>query len=152
MYRANYWFVMEQCAFRWANAPFVGSSENLEDLWQGRGPSLHLRSQLSLPNSLFEGHDWPNILLYAFTQIALIPMVIRPAREKEHKVLLMAPLWRNQHWFSELHQLLVAASWQDLLSQANRTIWHLQPELWALLLWPLDGSLQISCSKHYFSG
>ncbi len=27
MYRANYWFVMEQCAFRWANAPFVGSSE-----------------------------------------------------------------------------------------------------------------------------
>lgn len=33
---------------------------------------------------------------------------------------------------------------RDLLSQVNRTIWHLQPELWALHLWPLDGSLQTS--------
>ncbi len=59
----------------------------------------------------------------------------------------MAPLWRNQHWFAELCRLLTAAPWpiplkRDLLSQANGTIWHPQPELWALHLWPLDGSLQ----------
>ncbi len=140
---------MEQCALRGVNAPFVDVSENLGHLWQGRGPPLHLRRQLSLPNLLFEGHDWPNLLLYAFPPIALIPLVIRPVREQEHKVLLVAPLWRNQHWFSELSQLLVAAPWpiplrQDLLSQANRTMWHLQPELWALHLWPLDGSQQTS--------
>ncbi len=90
-------------------------------------------------------HDWPN-LLYAFSPIALIPQVIR---EQKHRVLLVALLWRNQHWFSELACLLTAAHWPiplrwDLLSQANRTIWHPQPDLWALHLWPLDGSLQSS--------
>ncbi len=29
---------------------------------------------------------------------------------------------------------------RDLLSQANGTIWPPQPELWALHVWPLDGS------------
>ncbi|XP_016333453.1 uncharacterized protein LOC107681650 [Sinocyclocheilus anshuiensis] len=91
-------------------------------------------------------HDWPSLLLYAFPPIALIPQVIRQIREKRHKVLLVAPLWRNQLWFSEMSQLLTAAPWpiplrRDLLSQANMTIWHPQPKLWALHLWPLDGSL-----------
>ncbi len=61
----------------------------------------------------------------------------------------MAPLWRSQHWFSELARLLTAAPWpipliRDLLSQVKRTIWHPQPNLWALHLWPLDGSIQSS--------
>ncbi len=53
-------------------------------------------------------------------------------------VLLVTPLWRNQHWFSELSQLFTAAPWpiplrRDLLSQANRTMWHPRPELSAHL-------------------
>ncbi len=32
----------------------------------------------------------------------------------------------------------------DLLSQAKDTIWHPWPELWALYVWPLDGSLSSS--------
>ncbi len=92
-------------------------------------------------------HDWPNFLLYAFPPIALIPQVIRQIREQKHRVLLVAPLWRNQHWFAELARLLTAAPWpiplrRDLLSQVNGTIWHPQPELWALHLWPLDGNLR----------
>ncbi len=52
----------------------------------------------------------------------------------KNRVLLVALLWRNQHWFVELARLLTAAPWPiplrwDLLSQANRTIWHPQPEL-----------------------
>ncbi len=35
----------------------------------------------------------------------------RPVREQGHKVLLVAPLWRNQPWLSELTQLLTAAPW-----------------------------------------
>ncbi len=94
-------------------------------------------------------HDWPNLLLYAFPPITLIPHVIRRIREQKHKVILVAPLWRNQHWFSELSQLLTAAPWpiplrRDLLSQANRTMWHPRPELWALHLWPLGGCSQTS--------
>ncbi len=53
-------------------------------------------------------HDWPNLLLYAFPPIALLPQVIRRIREQGHKVLLVAPLWRNQPWLSELTQLLTA--------------------------------------------
>ncbi len=84
-------------------------------------------------------HDWPNLLLYAFPPIALLPQVVRRVREQGHKVLLVAPLWRNQPWLSELTQLLTAAPWpvplrRDLLSQANGTIWHPRPELWALHL------------------
>ncbi len=41
-------------------------------------------------------HDWPNLLIYASPLIALFPKVIR---EQKHRVLLVALLWRNQHWF-----------------------------------------------------
>ncbi len=72
-------------------------------------------------------HDWPNHLLFAFPPIALIPQVIRRIREQKHRVLLSAPLWKNQHWFAELARLLTVALWpiplrRDLLSQANGTI------------------------------
>ncbi len=56
-------------------------------------------------------HDWPNLLLYAFPPITLLPQVVRRIREQGHKVLLVAPLWRNQPWLSELTQLLTAAPW-----------------------------------------
>ncbi len=35
-------------------------------------------------------HDWPNLLLYAFPPIALLPQVVRRIREQGHKVLLVA--------------------------------------------------------------
>ncbi len=94
--------------------------------------------------------ELPSRPLYAFLPIALLPQVLRQVRERRHKLLLIAPLWRNQPWVSELFQLLTAAPWpislrQDLLSQANGTIWHPRPELWALNVWPLD-SLSASLS------
>ncbi len=84
-------------------------------------------------------HGWPNLLLYAFPPIALIPQVIRRISKQKHRVLLEAPLWRNQHWFAEMAQLLTEAPWpislrRDLLSQATGTIWQPQPELRALSL------------------
>ncbi len=70
-------------------------------------------------------HEWPSLPLYAFPPIALLPQVLRRVRERWHKLLLIAPLWRNQPWVSELFQLLTAAPWpiplrQDLISQAER--------------------------------
>ncbi len=96
-------------------------------------------------------HERPSLPLYAFPIVALLLQVLRQVREQRHKLILIAPFWRNQSWVSELFQLLKAAPWpitlrRDLLSQANGTKWHPWPELWALHVWPLDGSLSSSQS------
>ncbi len=56
-------------------------------------------------------HEWPSLPLYAFPPIALLPQVLRWVREQWLKLILIAPLWRNQPWVSELFQLLEAAPW-----------------------------------------
>ncbi len=126
--------------------------QTVQEIWGIFGQPLCLRGQHTLTNFFFKNrealaHDWPNLLLYAFPPIALILQVIRRIREQKHRVLLVAPLWRNQHWFTELSRLLTASPWpiplrRDLLSQANKTIWHPQPDLWALHFWPLNGILR----------
>ncbi len=149
--------ISEQCPLRGVDAPSAGGSEDLEDLWQGRSRPFRLQRQLSLPNLLFEGQGRVGPRLaqpppLCIPPIALLPQVVRRVREQDHKVLLVAPLWRNQPWLSELTQLLTAAPWpvplrRDLLSQANGTIWHPRPELRALYIWPLNGSLLASQSE-----
>ncbi len=47
--------ISEQCPLRGVDAPSADGSENLGDLWQGRGRPLCLRRQLSLPDLFFEG-------------------------------------------------------------------------------------------------
>ncbi len=42
-------------------------------------------------------HEWPSLPLYAFSPVALLPQVLRRVRE-QHKLILIAPLWRNQPW------------------------------------------------------
>ncbi len=143
--------VKEQCLFKGMDAPPARGSENLGNLWQGSSRPLRLQRQLSLPNLFYKEHEWPRLPLYAFPPVALLPQILRWVREQQHKLILIALLWRNQPWVSELFQLLKAAPWPvplrwDLLSQANGTIWHPRPELWALHVWPLDGSLSSSQS------
>ncbi len=75
--------------------------------------------------------------------------LVAEGRLLSHQLPGNAPLWRNQHWFVELTRLLTVAPWpiplrQNLLSQANGTIWHPRPELWMLHLWPLDGSSDVN--------
>ncbi len=47
--------ISEQCPLGGLDAPSADSSEDLEDLWQGRSRPFRLQRQLSLPNLLFEG-------------------------------------------------------------------------------------------------
>ncbi len=144
--------VKEQCLFRGMVVPPARGSENLGNLWQCSSRPLRLRSQLSLPNLFYKEHGCPGprmaqpSALCFPPPVALLPQVLSRVREQWHKLILIAPLWRNQPWVSEVFQLLKAALWpiplrQDLLFQANGTIWHPRPELWALHVWPLDGSL-----------
>ncbi len=60
------------------------------------------------------------------------------------RLLLIAPFWPSQTWFSELTPLLYRPPWEipirrDLLSQLQGKIWHPQPELWKLCVWPIQG-------------
>ncbi len=56
-------------------------------------------------------HKWPSLPFYAFPTVALLPQVLRRVMEQRHKLILIAPLWKNQLWVSELFQLLKAAPW-----------------------------------------
>ncbi len=62
-------------------------------------------------------HEWPSLPLYAFLPVALLPQVLRRVREQRHKLILIAPLWRNQPWVSKLFQLLKASLWPIPLRQ-----------------------------------
>lgn len=63
-------------------------------------------------------HPWSGSLLYAFPAISLV-----------HKVLLIAPAWARQHWFSMLLDVAVTAPWilplrPDLISQDQGRLLH----------------------------
>ncbi len=99
---------------------------------------------LSFPTTLgidAFAHPWPNVSLYAFPPIKLIPAVLCRVKVSGAHLLLIAPFWPSQTWFSELTPLLYRPPWEipirrDLLSQLQGKIWHPQPELWKL--WVCD--------------
>ncbi len=102
---------------------------------------------LSFPTTLgidAFAHLWSNVILYAFTPIKLIPAVLCRVKVSSARLLLIASFWPSQTWFSELTPLLYRPPWeipirQDLLSQLQGRIWHPQPELWKLWVWPIRG-------------
>ncbi len=102
---------------------------------------------LSFPTTLgidAFAHPWSNVSLYAFPPIKLIPAVLCRVKVSGARLLLIAPFWPSQTWFSELTPLLHRPPWEipirrDLLSQPQGKIWHPQPELWKLWVWPIQG-------------
>ncbi len=67
---------------------------------------------LSFPTTLgidAFAHPWPNVSLYAFLPIKLIPAVLCRVKVSSARLLLiaiLAPFWPSQTWFSELTPLL----------------------------------------------
>ncbi len=51
-------------------------------------------------------HWWPNVMLYAFPPIKLIPAVLCRVKVSSARLLLIAPFWPSQTWFSEITSLL----------------------------------------------
>ncbi len=89
-------------------------------------------------------HPWPNMRLYAFPPVKLIPAVLCRVKVSGVCLLLIAPFWPSQTWFSELIPLLYWPPCEipirrDLLSQLQGRIWHPQPEIWKLWVWPIQG-------------
>ncbi len=79
-----------------------------------------LRFSLSSPAPL--GIDafalpWPDVRLYVFTPVKLIPAVLCRVKESGVRLLLVAPFWPSQTWFSELIPLLYRPPWEILISR-----------------------------------
>ncbi len=117
------------------DAPSAGGSEDLEDLWQGRSRPFRLQRQLSLPNLLFEGRGPTTGLTSSFMHSP-----DRPASTGRQAC-------QGTGSQGAIGGPLVEEPTLVVLSQANGTIWHPRPELWALYLWPLNGSLPASQSE-----
>ncbi len=131
--------ISEQCPLRGVDAPSAGGSEDLEDLWQGRSRPFRLQRQLSLPNLLFEGQGRVG------PRLAQPPPLCIPPDRPGSQGAIGGPLVEEPTLVVRVDSATPLR--RDLLSQANGTIWHPRPELWALYIWPLNGSLLASQSE-----
>ncbi len=103
--------------------------------------NAHCPLFFSLSHSPLEGDA---ARLYAFPPIKILPLVLCKIREERASVILIAPNWPSQPWFPDLTELLIAPPWpipvrRDMLSQADGSVWHPNPELWSLHVWLLQG-------------
>jgi hypothetical protein len=78
--------------------------------------------------------SWKGFLTYAFPPIPLIHRVVRKIKEEGGDVILVAPFWPSQLWFSPMTELLV---------DHPITL----PELQDLLTLPLEGNAVIEGTK-----
>ncbi len=133
--------------------PRVGS-DDLEPLRESGGGSIRYEQECTLPvvllpvplpaeRDVLTAH-WLAARLYAFPPIKILPLVLCKIREERVSVILIAPNWLNQPWFPDLTELLAAPPWpipvrRDMLSQADGSVWHPNPELWSLHVWLLQG-------------
>ena len=86
--------------------------------------------------------DWNLLHAYAFPPTILIPSVLAKIRQSKGRIVLIALLWPQRPWFSEVLQLLVSASirpllFPKLLTQAKGKFQHPNLTLLALHAWDL---------------
>ncbi|XP_062409095.1 uncharacterized protein LOC134100063 [Sardina pilchardus] len=89
-------------------------------------------------------HTWPNVLLYAFPPVHLVPNVLARVRDGGLTLILVAPWWTNRPWLAEIFQLLVGVPWRlpnhtDLLSQMGGELLHPNPCIWNLYAFLVSG-------------
>ena len=86
---------------------------NLDLLATRFGHKLPLYVSPVLDNQSFEidafSMNWNHLHAYAFPQPIMIPSVLNKIRQSQCRIVLIAPLWPQQTWFSEGLHLLVSA-------------------------------------------
>ncbi len=115
---------------------------------------FRLRRQLSLPNIFYKEHGCPAPRM-AQPSALCFPSSRSATAGTQASQGTMAQDYSNSPPLEEptvgvgvipAAEISPVADPLDLLSQAKDTIWHPWPELWALYVWPLDGSLSSSQS------
>ncbi len=78
-------------------------------------------------------HPWPDMKLYAFTPVKLIPAVLRRVKTCGLRLLLVTLFWPSQTWFSELISLLDGDTWEiqegPTLSASGQDLAHTSRDL-----------------------
>nr|XP_006012867.2 PREDICTED: lanC-like protein 2 [Latimeria chalumnae] len=80
---------------------------------------------------------WPKGLLYAFSPLPLLSQVILKLRKEGRQMILIAPHWLHQVWFSDMLDLqselaIPLPFCDDILSQNEGQILHLNLHTWLL--------------------
>lgn len=89
--------------------------------------------------------NWTDLKCYAFPPFSLIPQVLKKIREDRALVLLIAPVWTTQSWFSPLLQLLidrpiVLPKGNSLLFLPQNDAVHPLTDSLVLAVWMLSGT------------
>jgi hypothetical protein len=86
---------------------------------------------------------WDGLLAYAFPPFSLISRVLTKIEEENCRILLIAPFWPRQPWFSRITRLLVhrpvvLPKRVDILRQPRSGLLHPAPEGLHLTCWVLS--------------
>ena len=90
--------------------------------------------------------SWENLWLYAFPPIPLLQEVLTRIAQCQCEVVLVAPAWPAQTWFTQLLDLSVdhprrLPIMRTLLRQPGSGVFHYNPEILQLHAWRLSGPL-----------
>ena len=88
--------------------------------------------------------EWREMSPYAFPPFKLVSEVLRKLRNSPIRLILVAPAWANQSWYPELLDLLYdlplqIPGWRRLLRQPLGNVFHHNPQMLQLHVWPLSG-------------
>ena len=89
--------------------------------------------------------NYNNLHAHAFPPTILIPSVLNKIRQSQCRIVLIAPLWPQQTWVSEVLQLLVSAPvrlplFPKLLTQAKGKFQHRNLPVLNLHAWELSSN------------
>ena len=90
--------------------------------------------------------SWHNLWAYAFPPIPMVPRSLAHARKFPCRILLIAPRWERQPWFSTLLEMVYdfpveLPITKYLLKFSKTNQFHPDPAFLKLTVWPISGSV-----------
>ena len=91
---------------------------------------------------------WNNLFGYAYPPICLIPKILHHMNQYQCQIILVAPHWPRRPWYPDLLKMIAdypikLPDQKNLLHQPNTNIYHPNPEIFNLVVWPLS----TNCSR-----
>ncbi len=89
-------------------------------------------------------HPWPNLRTVCISTCQADSSSPVQGEGERCPSPARSPVFGHARWFSELISLLELLPWEipireDLLSQLQGKIWHPEPQIWKLWVWPING-------------